>query len=169
MAFLALIALLGACGSKEPAGTTSGGGSGTTVATRTQAVRFSDCMRSHGIGDFPDPDASGQLTIDGIANDSSIDTNSAAFTQALTACKSLEPAGFTGNTRSAQQQAGALQFAQCVRDHGVKDFPDPSPDAPLIDTNRIPSAASSTGMSILNAALQKCRTFAAAAGVTGQR
>jgi len=48
----------------------------------------------------------------------------------------------------------------------VKDFPDPGPNDPLIDTNRIPSTATSDGMSILHAAMQKCRGLAAAAGVT---
>jgi len=78
----------------------------------------------------------------------------------------LEPSGFTGNKRSPEQQEGALKFAQCIRDNGVKDFPDPAPDAPMIDTNKIPSANQSGGMTILHAAMQKCRGLAAAAGVT---
>ena len=71
-----------------------------------------------------------------------------------------------GSKRSSQQQEAALKFAQCIRDNGVKDFPDPIPDGPLVDTNRIPSSAPPGGMSILNAAMQKCRDVAAAAGVT---
>ena len=87
--------------------------------------------------------------------------------QALSACKDLEPAGFTGSTRSAQQQKAGIQFAQCIREHGVADFPDPTPDGPLVDTNRIPSAATVSGISILNAAMRECGSFARAAGVTG--
>ena len=60
----------------------------------------------------------------------------------------------------------ALRFAECIRDNGVKDFPDPGADAPLIDTNRIPSTALNGGMSRLNTALRQCGEFAAAAGVT---
>ena len=89
-----------------------------------------------------------------------------AFTQAISACKDLEPAGFTGSKRSAQQQVAALKFAQCIRENGVPDFPDPTPTGPLIDTTRIPSAAQPGGMSILHAAMQKCSDVAAAAGVT---
>jgi hypothetical protein len=140
-----------------------------TAATREQAVKFADCMRKNGVREFPDPDASGQLTIDGIANGSSLDTNSAAFKQAISACRDLEPAGFTGSKRSPEQQQAAVEFAQCIRDNGVKDFPDPDPDGPLVDTNRIPSAATSGGMSNLNAAMQKCRGFAGKAGVAGGR
>jgi hypothetical protein len=124
-------------------------------------------MRANGVSAFPDPDATGALTIDAVANGSSLDTSSAAFEQAISACKDLEPPGFTGHERSAQEQEGALKFAQCIRDNGVKDFPDPVNGEPLVDTNRIPSAATTGGMSILNAAMQKCRDSAAAAGVTG--
>jgi hypothetical protein len=118
-------------------------------------------MRAHGVAAFPDPDASGQLSIDGVANNSSLDTGSAAFKQALDACKDLEPAGFTGHKRNVQEQADALKFAQCIREHGVPDFPDPTPDSPLVDTNRIPSAASNGGMTILNAAMKSCGSFVA--------
>ena len=38
----------------------------------------------------------------------------------------------------------------------MPDFPDPAPDQPLVDTNRIPSSATDAGMTILNAAMQKC-------------
>jgi hypothetical protein len=121
-------------------------------------------MRSNGVSNFPDPGASGKLTIDGIANGSSLDTSTPAFTQAISACKDLEPAGFMGSTRSPQQQSAALKFAQCIRANGVSDFPDPAAGQPLVDTNRIPSASTSSGMSILNAAMQKCSALGAAAG-----
>jgi hypothetical protein len=171
LAALAVLALLGAaCSNSSADGSSSGGGGiNSNTATRTQAVKFAECMRTNGVNEFPDPDASGQLTIDGVANNSSVDPNSAAFKQALSTCKDLEPSGFTGQKRSPQEQANALRFAQCIRDHGVKDFPDPAPDDPLIDTNRIPSAAENGGMSILNDAMRQCRDFAAAAGVTPSR
>jgi hypothetical protein len=37
------------------------------------------------------------------------------------------------------EQSGALEFAQCMRDNGVKDFPDPANGEPLVDTTKIPS------------------------------
>ena len=129
-------------------------------------MKFAECMRRDGVSQFPDPGPSGRLTIDAVANGSSLDTSAPAFKQALSACKSLEPPGFTGTKRSSQQQQAALAFAQCIRSHGVSDFPDPTPNGPLVDTRRIPSAATSSGISILNAAMRKCGTAAAAAGVT---
>jgi hypothetical protein len=181
VALIAMVALISACGSAGPSatGTAASAGSGSAgnagsarngggpqASQREKAVKFARCMRASGVGDFPDPGASGQFTIDQVANGSSVDTSTPAFTQALSACKHLEPAGFTGGTRSAAQQSAALRFAQCIRAHGVTDFPDPINGQPLVDTNRIPSSDTSSGMSILHAAMQKCSNLGAAAGVT---
>jgi hypothetical protein len=163
---LAAVALIVSGCSGSPAGTDS---SNSAAAAHEQAMRFAQCMRDNGVSAFPDPDASGTFTIDQIANGSSIDTSSAAFQQALTACKDLEPPGFTGSKRTPQQQANALKFAQCIRENGVPDFPDPTADGPLVDTNRIPSANQPGGMDLLRAAMQKCGSYARAAGVTGGR
>jgi len=170
LAALAVLAVVVAgCGNGSASSSSSSTAAGhtSTATTREKGVRFAECMRANGVGAFPDPSASGELTIDAVANGSSLDTDSAAFEQALSACKDLEPPGFTGHERNAQQQEGALRFAQCIRDNGVKDFPDPDKDQPLIDTRRIPSTATEEGMSILHAAMQKCRDSAAAAGATG--
>jgi hypothetical protein len=162
---VAMVALISAgCGGTSSAGSSGSNGAATT---REKAVKFSECMRENGVSDFPDPDASGAFTIETIANGSSVDTSSVAFTRALTACKDLEPPGFTGETRSPEQQEAALEFAQCIRDYGVKDFPDPAIDEPLVDTNRIPSSDTPGGMSVLNAAMRACGDFAAVAGVSG--
>ena len=166
LALTAMVALISACGSTPPAATSSA--SNPAAATAQKAVTFARCMRSNGVSAFPDPGASGSFTIDAIANGSSLDTNTPAFKQAISACRSLEPAGFAGSTRSPQQTQAALGFARCIRANGVPDFPDPANGQPLVDTNRIPSSATSAGMSSLNAAMRKCGSFAAAAGV-GQR
>ena len=160
LAAVALVALIGAgCG-----GSSSGGNGNTTAANQEKAVKFAQCMRENGISQFPDPDASGNLTIDGVLNGSSIDSDSQTWKQAVDACKDLQPPGFTGGgPRSSGEQEAALQFAQCIRDNGVPDFPDPADGQPLVDTNRIPSAATANGMSILNAAMRKCGDFAAEA------
>jgi len=169
LALIGLVGLVGAgCGSEAPSETSTGTGTGTTKKTtaRDKAVRFAECMRENGVRAFPDPDASGELTIDGVVNGSSLDTSGAAWKGAIGACKDLEPSGFTGHKRSASQQSAALQFAQCIRENGVTDFPDPAPGQPLVDTNRIPSSARPGGMTVLNAAMQKCgATFSGRLGL----
>lgn len=164
LALLAQLALITACGSGARSATSTAADG--ALAHAQQGVKFAQCMRSHGVGNFPDPDASGKLTIDAVANGSAVNTQSPAFTQALSACKTLQPAGFTGSPRSSAQQAAARTFARCVRAHGVADFPDPVNGQPLVDTNRIPSTNSSAGMSRLHVAMQACQSAAAAAGVT---
>lgn len=163
---LATVALACAGCSSEPAGK---GPAGNANDARAQGVRFAQCMRDHGVREFPDPDASGELTIDGIVNGSSLDPSAPAWKQAIGACKDLQPAGFTGHRRSAAEQTSALEFARCIRDHGVEDFPDPTADGPLVDTRRIPSTDRNGGMSILNAAMQTCgATYARRLGLKGR-
>jgi hypothetical protein len=157
----------GTGGNKHATGGSAGTGGNKNATTHEKALMFSECMRENGVSDFPDPDAVGAFTIEAIANGSSVDTSTAAFKRAETACKDLEPAGFYGRTRSPEQQEAALEFAQCIRDNGVKDFPDPAIDDPLVDTNRIPSSDTQAGMSILNAAMETCGQYASAAGVKG--
>jgi hypothetical protein len=177
LAALGLVALIGlisaGCGSNAPSetGTASSSGSdngsgsaGAANTAREKAVKFAECMRDNGVSEFPDPDTSGELTIDGVLNGSSLDPSTAAWKQAITACKDLQPPGFTGGgKRNAKEQDAAREFAQCIRDNGVKDFPDPINGEPLVDTNRIPSAATNGGMTILNAAMQTCRKLGAKA------
>lgn len=135
----------------------SSGGGNSTVAAHEKAMKFAECMRDNGVREFPDPDASGVLTVDGVINGSSLNPNTAAWQKAIGACKDLEPPGFMGRKRSAQEQENALKFAQCMRDNGVKDFPDPTPDGPLINVN---GAHSIPGF---QAALDKCRDVMAGA------
>jgi hypothetical protein len=161
LALIAMVALISACGSSAPA--PSGSGGNNTAANAQKAVKFAECMRSNGVSEFPDPGASGKFTIDGVVNGSSLDPSAPAFKQAISACKDLEPAGFMGGKRGPPQMQAALKFAQCMRETGVKDFPDPANGQPLVDTNRIPSAAEPGGLSIINAAMQKCRSLVSAA------
>ena len=89
--------------------------------------------------------------------------------KAVDACKDLEPPGALSGKRSPKQQSAALRFAQCIRKNGVKDFPDPANGEPLVDTNRIPSTATTAGMSILNAAMHRCGAiYSGELGLRGQ-
>ncbi|MDA0183266.1 hypothetical protein OJ997_23345 [Solirubrobacter phytolaccae] len=156
---LLIVALLVAgCGSTPETETTAGGT--TATPTQAKASTFSACMREHGIKDFPDPDASGELTVENVVNEAKIDTDTPAFKQALRACKDLQPAGYAGRgKRTPKEQDGALQFAECIREHGVKDFPDPVNGEPLVNTYKIPSSNTEAGMAALNAAMAACGKY----------
>jgi hypothetical protein len=169
LAALAILALPAAGCSNGSAGTARTNDNSAATVAHSKAVKFAECMRNNGVSGFPDPDASGSLTVDAVANGWSVDTNSAAWKEAIAGCKDLEPAGFTGGKVTPSQRTARLAFAKCVRESGVPDFPDPADDQPLVDTRRIPSSNTTAGMSALHAAMHTCGGFARAAGVTGSR
>jgi hypothetical protein len=82
-------------------------------------------MRSHGVPNFPEPNSSGAIQIQ--QGQSLPDLNSPQVQAAVKTCRSLNPAG-AGPTpaQQAQQLAAELKYAQCMRSHGISNFPDPS-------------------------------------------
>ena len=87
-------------------------------------LAYSQCMRSHGVPDFPDP-VGNSLQIR-VSQGSDLDPNSPQMQTAQKACQSLEPGGGQGGTVSAADQANALKYSECMRSHGVPNFPDPT-------------------------------------------
>src|SRR5664279_4512972 len=87
LGLIAMVTLISACGSSAPAETGTGA---DNTSNHAKAVKFSECMRAHGVSAFPDPNASGELTIDAVANGSSLNPSTPAFKQAHGACKDLE-------------------------------------------------------------------------------
>ena len=88
-------------------------------------LAYTECMRGEGI-DLPDPDFSGEPGEGGFLGGSGIDPNDPDFQDAQEKCQSnLE--GIQGQFDPEDLQAfqdAALEFAQCLRDHGF-DVPDP--------------------------------------------
>lgn len=153
LALIGMVVLISACGSTAPA--TTGGGSGSAggdppATAHAKAVKFAECIRSNGVTEFPDPDASGQFAYGIPSYSSPLNPSSAAWQKAIGACKSLEPAEFMPTSFTPKQQAARLKFAQCVRANGVPDFPDPTSHGPLVAVH---GASSIPG---LHAAIQKC-------------
>lgn len=88
-----------------------------------QLTKFADCMRKHGVPDFPDPNAQGQIAF---SSASGVDPGSGQFQQAQQTCQKLLPnGGQPSPAQQAQARAQALAFSACMRSHGVPDFPDP--------------------------------------------
>ena len=160
LAALALVALIGAgCGSKDPAHTSAAATAGPKKASaREKAVRFAECIRAHGVADFPDPNAKNEFEY-------GVSVTPAVWKRATTACKDLQPPGTLSGKRTRKEQSGALEFAQCMRDNGVKDFPDPANGDRLIDTTRIPSLGDGDPRTdpVFAPALDKCRVALEAA------
>jgi hypothetical protein len=144
--------LLAACGGGSgPPGVASLGATttsttyvaqGTSHPSRLQnAVTFSQCMRSHGVVNFPSPvtQASGKFTLD----ITPAMTHSPHFASAFAYCRTLVPSSRQALTITPADQADYLKAAACIRSHGFASFPDPTftngtvhfPATPGIDQN----------------------------------
>jgi hypothetical protein len=114
------------CGSSSNSTSTgvAGGPSGSKAATM---VAFAQCMRSHGVPNFPDPGSGlrieqrgGSVSVNGVQ------LNGPAFNSAQQACHSYLPNGGRAGQLNASQRQAALKFSACMRSHGLSNFPDPN-------------------------------------------
>jgi hypothetical protein len=95
-----------------------------TAAATPDAMKYAQCMRAHGVPDFPDP-VDGGFHINSTTG-SDLDPSSPQFVAADSACKALSPEGHAaGGTVDPQLQAKALAYAACMRSHGAPSYPDP--------------------------------------------
>jgi hypothetical protein len=89
-------------------------------------------MRANGVSNFPDPSPGGGFAF----HASGEVVASPTFKAAQAKCQRLMPGpgGPGGPTSSPQEQAQGLAqlrtVAQCMRRHGISDFPDPRPTQP---------------------------------------
>jgi hypothetical protein len=108
--------VVAACGSSA---SSSGAGAGGA----SSAVRFANCMRSHGVPSFPDPGSGGGIQINA---GSGINPRSPAFLAAQRKCAGLLPGGGPlGHHASEADKLRMLAMSRCMRTHGLPSFPDP--------------------------------------------
>ena len=129
LAVMAIIALLTvACGGNSASSGSSGSSqaAGAAPSASSNLVDFAQCMRSHGIPNYPDPssDSSG-------VDSSQLGVSDTVYESARTTCRQLypQPHANAGLTTAQQQQVEGqlVTFAKCMRSHGVPAFPDPNP------------------------------------------
>jgi hypothetical protein len=133
-------AVLTGCGGRapSPAGVTAGGARGSASTAAGGAVpttsgaygsgplAFSKCMRANGVPQFPDLTGNGMrigaqgetVSVNGVS------VNAPAFAAALQKCRQYRPHTSGSPAQTAQQIRQGLQFARCMRGHGVPSFPD---------------------------------------------
>jgi hypothetical protein len=149
----ALTLLAGACGG-SPSSTGSSGTTKSGGSTNSQQVAFTQCMRSNGVTNYPDPNASGVIPKESLQQ---LGVSSSQFQSAQNACQHLLPNGGNGpnQTELQRMKARGLKFARCMRNHGVS-LPDPD------SSGRIPDPASvgiNQGSRQFEAANQACGTY----------
>jgi len=103
---------------------------------QSQAAAFADCMRSHGVPNWPDPEPNSNGRFDkSKLTPQRLGASSPHIQAAQNACARLLPNGGRGPNlaRAQQMRAQALSYSQCVRSHGVANFPDPGSDGRIPD------------------------------------
>jgi len=116
------VASIGTTTSPPKAAAAAGNGPLTPGAAANDAEKFSACMHSHGVANFPEPVISpGHISIN---VDPSL-VSSPHFSSAQAACQHLMPGKLGPTQISAQQQTDYLKAAACMRSHGIVGFPDP--------------------------------------------
>jgi hypothetical protein len=151
LATAALLLLAAAC-SGSPSSAGPGGAPGAEGSTKSrQAVAFSECMRAHGVPNYPDPGSSGVLPKTSAQR---LKVSSAQFNGAERGCQHLLPTTGGALTAGSLQQCyladvcpqalvqhavtAGRGFSRCMRAHGVPNWPDPTIDSqgrPLFNIN----------------------------------
>jgi hypothetical protein len=126
--------VLAACGggskqggqSPSPSAASQGSSQGAAAqaAAQQKSLAFAACVRKHGVPNFPDP-INGHFLI------SSSVQSSPQFQSATQACQKLLPNGLNGGASQGANNSALLNFAQCMRSHGVPNFPDPDPNGAI--------------------------------------
>jgi hypothetical protein len=151
---------LAACGSSTKL--TSVGAS-----VSTSLVKYSECMRSHGVPDFPDPSTSqgpNAFGIDGYNFDipANLNSHSPAYESADKNCRNGIGGDRGGPARNpahaAKARQAALVHAVCMRQHGVPNFPDPTVTG---SAQGITVRSGATGIDPRSAAFQQAQKICA--------
>ena len=125
---IGLLLLTAACGSgtsssstSSTSSTSSSGSGGVSAAYGSDKLGLARCLRTHGVPNYPDPNASGQEP-----------PNSKQLIFSPQGQTAVRACSYWGNRIhndvAAQNQAAMgeyVRFAQCMRAHGLPNFPDP--------------------------------------------
>jgi hypothetical protein len=136
LAALLLTVLTVLTGCSRPAGddngvaTADGKGSAspsTAPSGRGDALEFAQCMRENGIKDWPDPSEDGNTGVMPMPEGA----DPQAVEAATEKCRKYLPNGGERPKSDPEQAEQLRRFAQCMRDNGVPEYPDPEGDGPL--------------------------------------
>lgn len=113
-----------ACGGGGTSAASGASASASATSLYARQLAYSQCVRSHGVPKFPDPDSNGHLNV----NTSDLGVSTSVLQAADQACskfKPVPPGGGQAGQNPAQNAARALKWAKCLRKHGIPNFPDP--------------------------------------------
>jgi hypothetical protein len=125
-----------ACGSSHA--TQTGTTSSTTASRQTGAVAYARCMRTNGVPNWPDPESNGTFDKRKLGSQQ-LRVSVSQLQAAQSACQHLLPNGGRRPNLAQQQyqRTLGLNFARCVRNHGVPNFPDPDVSGRIPDPESV--------------------------------
>ncbi|SEH03444.1 hypothetical protein SAMN05444920_1374 [Nonomuraea solani] len=166
IALAAVTLLLAGCGADEggsDVASRTGNGTGNQAASsakpsedpREKMLKYAQCMRENGV-DMPDPDPNQG----GVMFKLDKDTSQETMQKAQEVCKQHQPSGQRADGGDPKRAEAMRKVAQCMRDNGVEDYPDPEGNTVRIngDVDQDPD---------FKAAQEKCQKEAAEAGMGG--
>jgi hypothetical protein len=123
--------LASACSGSSGEGVAQVGSATTTTSSSSSSnnpqLAFARCMRRNGAPDFPDADNQGHFNLT-----PQIPRHTPQLDEAYEACDHLKAAAYALDPQLAEGRQAKLQllldYAACMRSHGVPNFPDPTVD-----------------------------------------
>lgn len=103
---------LAACGSSAKPG--------AEKASDAQAIVYADCMRAHGVSNYPDTSAVGVQVLKKVME------KTPAFVSASAVCAASAPVGTPQQQISESEKTALVAAAKCMRAHGAPGVPDPT-------------------------------------------
>ncbi|MFC6079914.1 hypothetical protein [Sphaerisporangium aureirubrum] len=157
----AAVLAAGAAGCGSPAGGGAAAASPTpSVDEFTVLKEFSKCVRENGMPSFPDPvrQANGRLSFPVPEGEGKVPSN-----KATEACKSIlrRIPGMKGETIPAAELAKMREFSKCMRDNGLRDWPDPTTEGAFPLSKRLRDL----GKRGFVEQLRKCRSILPGKGI----
>jgi hypothetical protein len=125
------VASAGSTTTTTPPSSAGGSGSATAGGAESRLLKYSQCMRAHGITDYPDPSSNGSVLIH-IQPGSDLNPHAPQNLAAQNDCKALRPGGNPTPAQEAAANANALKFTHCMQSNGIADFPEPNGQGTLV-------------------------------------
>jgi hypothetical protein len=94
------------------------------LSPQERAAKFGDCVRSNGVPDFSDPETEGG----GFMMKAPDGVDPQKMDAAMQKCKQYLPNGGEPPKMDAAQLEQMRQYAKCMRENGIPNFPDPDPN-----------------------------------------
>jgi hypothetical protein len=112
-------------------------------------TKYAQCMRENGVPDFPDPevDADGRIRMSMPQGVDGQQLDKTVLDAATAKCKQYMPNGGEPPQLDAKQLEQQRKYAQCMRENGLPNFPDPEANGGIrIQGNSGDNNADNSGM-----------------------